>query len=167
MELNGGAEPDHGRATAIADPFEARWAWKSGAVAGLIATVAMGLAITATDLSTLRLAIAGLYGFEGSLVVGWLAHLAHGTVFGAVFAAVRSDPGLYRLTERRWKTTLAGAVYGIVLAVGGAGIIMPIWLGVVGVSVPVTVPNVTVPVLWWHLLYGTVLGAVFPSIRTG
>lgn len=163
MELNG-AEADHERVTGVADPFEARWAWKSGAVAGLVATVAMGLAITATDLSTLRLAVAGLYGFEGSLLAGWLVHLAHGTVFGVVFAAVLSDPGLFRLTERRWKTTLAGVVYGIVLAVGGAGVIMPIWLGVAGVSVPATVPNVTVPILWWHLLYGAVLGAVFPSV---
>ena len=136
---------------------------EEGTVAGLVATVAMGLAITVTDLSTLRSAVAGLYGFEGGLLAGWLAHLAYGTVFGVVFAVVLSDPGLFRLAERRWKTALAGIVYGVVLAVGGAGVIVPIWPGVAGVSVPVTVPNVTVPVLWWHLLYG----AVFPSVCGG
>ena len=99
---------------------------EEGTVAGLVATVAMGLAITVTDLSTLRSAVAGLYGFEGGLLAGWLAHLAYGTVFGVVFAAVLSDPGLFRLAERRWKTALAGIVYSVVLAVGGAGVIVPI-----------------------------------------
>ena len=51
-------------------------------------------------------------------MAGWLAHLAHGTLFGLVFALVLSDPGLYRVTDWAWKTVLAGVVYGFVL--GGA-----------------------------------------------
>jgi len=78
----------------------------------------MGLATMAGDLAVLRDAVAGLYTFEGSLVAGWLAHLAHGTLFGLVFALVLSDPGLYRVTDWAWKTVLAGVVYGFVL--GGA-----------------------------------------------
>jgi hypothetical protein len=97
--------------------------------------------------------IAGLYGSEGSLVVGWIAHLIHGSLFGAVSAAVLADPGLYRITEWVWKTVVAGViyglvvagvVYGLVLAVVGAGIVMHIWLGVVGVSMATSIPNVSV-----------------------
>ena len=135
-----------------------RFAWRRGAGAGFVASVVMGLAITAVDLTTLRQAIAGLYGFEGNLVAGWLTHVAHGTVFGVVFAFVLLDPGVAGITSWIWKTTLAGIVYGVVLAVAGAGIIMPIWLGVVGFAGPPSIPYVTRPMLVWHALYGAVLG---------
>ncbi|PSQ09449.1 hypothetical protein BRC93_12885 [Halobacteriales archaeon QS_5_70_15] len=88
--------------------------------------------------------IAGLYGSEGSLAAGWIAHPIHGSLFGAVSAAVLADPGLYRVTEWVWKTVVAGVVYGLVLAVVGAGIVMHIWLGVVGVSMATSIPNVSV-----------------------
>jgi hypothetical protein len=157
-----GAAVDAG---AVADPFAARWNWRGGALAGLLATAAMGLAITAMNLSTLRVAIAGLYGQEGNLVVGWLAHLLHGTLFGLLFAALLADPGLYRVEASVWKSTAAGVLYGVVLAVAGAGIIMPIWLSLAGVSNPPTAPFVTLPTLVWHLVYGVVLGGVFPFTR--
>lgn len=147
------------------EPFERKWAWRGGAVAGFVATVVMGLAITLMQLSALRVAIAGLYGFEGSLVVGWAAHLIHGSLFGAVFAAILADPGLYRVSEWVWKTVVAGVVYGLVLAVIGAGIVMPIWLGVVGVPMASSIPNVTVPLLVWHVIYGLVLGGLFPFVE--
>lgn len=153
------------RRSETGEPFEKRWAWRGGAVAGAVATVAMGVAISLVQLSTLRVAIAGLYGFEGSLVAGWIAHLVHGSLFGAVFAAVLADPGLYRVTEWVWKTVVAGVVYGLVLAVVGAGIVMPIWLGVVGVSMATSIPNVSVPLLIWHVVYGVVLGGVFPFVE--
>lgn len=144
-----------------AAPFENRPAWFGGALAGLLATVAMGVAITVTDLGVLRSSIAGLYGFEGSLLVGWVAHLAHGTVFGVVFAAVLSDPGFHRIERWVWKTTVAGAVYAVVLAVVGAGFVMPVWLGLVGAA-GAEVPMVTAPSVAWHLVYGVVLGVVYP-----
>jgi hypothetical protein len=147
------------------EPFEREWAWRGGAVAGFVATVAMGLAISVMQLSALRVAIAGLYGFEGSLVAGWIAHLLHGSLFGAVFAAILADPGLYRVSEWVWKTVVAGVVYGLVLAVVGAGIVMPIWLGVVGVPMASSIPNVTVPLLVWHVVYGLVLGGLFPFVE--
>jgi multisubunit Na+/H+ antiporter MnhG subunit len=146
------------------DPFEAHWDWNGGALAGLLATVAMGVAISLTDLSTLQIAIAGLYGQSGSLVAGWIAHLVHGIVFGSLFTLLLADPGLHRLTDWYWKTILAGVVYSVLLAVAGAGILMPIWLGQVGMPVPRTIPNVTTPMLVWHLIYGLVLGGLYPAI---
>lgn len=145
-------------------PFEARVAWRGGAVAGFVATLAMGLAITVMDLQTLRLAIAGLYGQSGSVLTGWVAHLVHGSLFGVIFAAVLADPGLYRLSEWVWKSVVAGVVFALVLAVVGAGFVMPVWLAAVGFPSPPPIPNVTVPLLVWHGIYGVVLGAVFPFV---
>lgn len=156
-------EEDHEPAE-TASPFETRWSWRGGALAGFAAALAMGVAISAVRLSTLRLAIAGLYGFEGSLVAGWLAHLVHGTLFGIVFAGLLADPGLYRVSEWVWKSVVTGAVYGVVLAVFAAGIVMPIWLGVVGLPTPPSIPHVTAPLLGWHLVYGVVLGGLFPVV---
>lgn len=143
------------------EAFEPHLEWRRGAVAGLAASVVMAIAITAMDLGTLRGAIAGLYGFRGSLLAGFLAHVVHGTLFGVLFAGVLSDPGLYRVERWLWKSVLAGAVFGVVLAVVAAGIIMPIWLGLVGFPTPPAFPNVSAATLAWHLVYGTVLGGVY------
>ncbi len=145
--------------------FETDWAWKGGGVAGLIATVAMGLAIMAMDIELLRVVIAGLYGFEESVVAGWIAHLAHGTLFGIIFAAILTDPALYLVSQRIWKSVVAGIVYGLVLTIIGAGILMPIWVSVVGLGSP-PIPNVTGPSLVWHLIYGAVLGGIFPFVKS-
>lgn len=154
-------DPERGDAVS---PFEANWSWKGGAVAGLVATAVMGLAISVVQLSTLRVAIAGLYGFEGNLVAGWVAHLAHGTLFGMIFAGLMADPGLYRISDWVWKSVVAGVVYGFILAIIGAGIIMPIWLGLAGFPTPPSIPNVTTPLLIWHGIYGIVLGSLFPLV---
>lgn len=155
----------HVRRSEFDSPFETRWAWKGGALAGLVATVAMGLAITAMQLPTLQTSIAGLYGFEGNLAVGWLAHLFHGILFGVIFAAILADPGLFRADERLWTSVLVGIAYGLLLAVVGAGIIMPIWLDAVGFPAAPSIPNLTGALLVWHLIYGLVLGIVFPFVE--
>lgn len=147
------------------NPFEDRWAWKSGAVAGFIATLGMGIVIILMDFETLRVAIAGLYVQEGSLVAGWIAHLIHGTLFGLLFAYVLTDPGLAGITRWTWKTVLAGIVYGLVLTVVGAGIIMPIWLNAVGFASPPPLPNVTGSSLIWHFVYGATLGGLFAVLE--
>lgn len=158
------AAPDRNDRNGTTNPFAARWKWKAGGAAGLIATVVMGAAITGMHVPTLRLAIAGLYGQSGNFVVGWIAHLLHGTLFGVVFALLLSDPGLHRVSEWYWKTIVAGVVYGMMLAIVGAGIIMPIWLGFAGFTTPPSIPNVTTTTLVWHLIYGLVLGGLFPAL---
>lgn len=72
----------------------------------------MGAFITAMDLPTLQLAIAGLYGQSGDLAADWFGHLEHGTPFGMIFALVLSDPGLYSVTDWYWKTILPGQSTG-------------------------------------------------------
>lgn len=153
-----------GTSSEQADPFSTRWDWRSGAISGLLAAVVMGVAITVTRQATMQVAIAGLYGQAGNLLVGWAAHLVHGTLFGMLFALVLAEPGLYHLTDWPWKTTVAGIVYGVVLAVGAAGIVMPMWLGLLG-GAPQAIPALSAPMLVWHLLYGTALGALFPFVE--
>ena len=142
-------------------PFESRLYWRRGGIAGGLAAVVMGAVIGVGDLAVLREAIAGLYLQSGSLATGVLAHVVHGTIFGILFAAVLSDPSLHRVTEWRWKTVLAGIVYSVALAVAGAGLIMPMWLDAVGTTPAPPLPNVSVPLLAWHLVYGLVLGVAF------
>jgi cytochrome c biogenesis protein CcdA len=157
---------DDVRADTEEDPFDPSLSLKAGAVAGAIATVVMGLAITLMDLETMRVAIAGLYGQAGNLAVGWIAHVVHGTLFGILFAVILADPGLYRLTHWRWKTTAFGVVYGLVLGVVGAGIVMPAWLAMVGIEQQTpTPPDVSLNSLVWHAIYGFMLGAVFPLVE--
>lgn len=78
---------------------------------------------------------------------------------------VLSDPGLYQLTEWRWKTLVAGVVFGLVLAVVAAGLTMPIWLDALGIPMSIAGPNVTMPSLVWHLVYGIWIGELFPVLE--
>ncbi|MCU4751055.1 histidine kinase [Natrialbaceae archaeon A-chndr2] len=150
----------------VTDPFETRLAWKHGAIAGLLATIGMGLAISVMDIELLRVAIAGLYGQEGSLATGWLAHLIHGTLFGIVFALVRTEPALAGFVGSSGKTVAAAIVYALVLTLAGAGIVMPIWLSMVGFASPLPVPNLSLASVLWHLIYGVLLGSLFAAFQS-
>ena len=79
-------------------PFDARRSWKGGARAGLLAAAATGVVISVVGVSTLRQIIPGLYGLAGNRLAGWIVHLVHGALFGALFSAILADPGLYGLS---------------------------------------------------------------------
>jgi hypothetical protein len=144
------------------EPFDKSPALKGGVLAGFVATLATSLVILAVDSAMLSDTIAGMYGFEDALAVGLVAHLFHGTVFGVIFAFILSDPGLARLTEWLWKTALVGIAYGLVLALVATGFIMPAWIEFVGVTEISTMPYITTSLVAWHVLYGLVLGVLFP-----
>lgn len=147
----------------VNDPLKGHSSWKRGAVAGCFATIVMGGFIMAMDLELLQTAIAGLYAQEGNLAAGWAAHLLHGTIFGLLFAAIVSEPTIAGATRHPWKIVAVSTVYGLILSVAAAGIIMPIWLQAVGLSEIVSLPHVTRPMVLWHLVYGACLGAVFAA----
>lgn len=154
----------HRRDAADHEPFEEHFAWRGGAAAGFVATLVMGLAITVVDPGMLRDPIAGLYGLQGSLLAGWGVHLVHGTIFGLLYALVMADPSLTAGTRGLPRSITAGVVYGVVLAIVGAGVIMPMWLEVVGFAAVPAFPFVTGSSLGWHLIYGAVLGGLFPFL---
>ncbi|MFB6308416.1 MAG: histidine kinase [Haloarculaceae archaeon] len=150
----------------VTTPFERGLRWQRGALAGFVAAVVMAVIIAVADLAILRDAIAGLYLQEGSLVAGVLAHVVHGTLFGVLFAVVLSDPALTQVGEQFSKTVAAGVVFALVLALVGAGVVMPMWLDTVGAAT-LPVPYVTGPSLVWHVVYGAVLGATFSVLDGG
>jgi hypothetical protein len=152
-----------GADTAEHDPFESRLDWRGGIVAGLVAAVAMGVGITVVEPALLATEIAGLYGASGSLAVGWLVHLGHGALFGLVFAVVVADPTLANFSHRYPGSVIAGLIWGLVLAVVGMGLLMPMWLDAVGVTAP-EIPYIGASLVAWHLLFGVVLGVAFPLL---
>jgi len=133
--------------------------WSSAAVAGLAGGLAFGVLLQSMGMMP---TIAALYGAE-SAAIGWVAHLFHSVVFGLVFAAaaVRTD---YRDADTGTFAVL-GAAYGVVLWLVAAAVLMPLWLGALGLDAP-SVPNLDVASLAGHLVYGVVLGAAFAAIRT-
>lgn len=154
-----------GREVNEVEPFDDHFEWRGGAGAGLLAAVAMGVAMTVVEPGLLRDAIAGLYGQSGSLAVGWAAHLFHGVVFGLVFAVLLDDPSLVRVSDSLGRSVGLGVAYGVVLGVVGMGIVMPMWLDALGLSLAPDVPFASASLLGWHVLFGAVLGLLFPYLE--
>ena len=157
---------DHyGREIGDESEFDVPVAWRGGAVAGVVATVSTMVIILPIEPEMFSETIAGMYGLEGAMAVGILAHIVHGTLFGLLFAGVLSDPGVVGITNWLWKTVLAGIVFGLSLAVMATGFVLPAWTQFAGLTDPPTMPYVTTTLLAWHVLYGAVLGLVFPFLE--
>ena len=158
-------EDHYGRDEEAESRFDTQIPWRGGLLSGFVATVATTLVILPTNASLFSETIAGMYGFEGVLAVGLFTHLIHGTLFGLVFAAVLSDPGLVYVSNSIPKTVLAGLVFGFVLTIVGTGFLLPAWSQFAGLSDPPSMPWVTLPLFGWHTLYGVVLGLLFPFLE--
>ncbi|USZ66864.1 hypothetical protein NGM10_08980 [Halorussus salilacus] len=132
--------------------------WTSAVLGGVSGGLAFGVLLQTMGMMP---AIASLYGAE-SAAVGWVAHLFHSVMFGLVFAAVvvRTD---YRDADLR-TTAVLGAGYGVALWAVAAAVVMPLWMGAMGLDAP-AIPNLDVASLAGHLVYGLVLGAVFVTLR--
>jgi hypothetical protein len=127
---------------------------------GIVAGVAMGL--LSDVLAGLLPVIGALYGVSDPLV-GWITHLFHSVVFALLFAA-----GYTHFRDGHPDgTVLTGSLFavgwGIVLWLVAAGLIMPVWLRLVGV--PAELPNLNGVGLLAHALWGVVLGAVYAPLR--
>ncbi|MFB6154859.1 MAG: DUF6789 family protein [Haloferacaceae archaeon] len=147
-------------ATASGEQYE-RSAWVGGAVAGLAGGVLMGAVLTVQMTPVVAAAIPALYGLSG-LTAGWVVHLFHSAVLGLVFAAaLRAEP---RLAETRARAAGSGVAYGVVLWVVLAALVMPVWLGAVNFPGTPPFPNFNPLSLVAHVVYGAVLGVVFPSV---
>jgi hypothetical protein len=138
--------------------------WQAGVVAGIAGGVVMGVLVSLMNPPTLEVAIASLYGLAGSGIAGWTAHLSHSAIFGVVFAALVAQPSLRSYGERIGTGAAFGVGYGVVLWVVAAALVMPIWLSAVGSPASPPFPNFATPSLLWHVVYGGVLGAVYPVL---
>lgn len=121
---------------------------------GLVAGVLMGGVFWAT--SDMLPVIGALYGAR-SAVLGWVTHLFHSVVFALLFVAAVSTSPLRRRVRRPLSTAAAGAVSGVALWLVAAGVVMPLWLRVVGEAAPL--PNLPVLGLLAHVVWGVTLGA--------
>jgi uncharacterized membrane protein YagU involved in acid resistance len=134
--------------------------WSSAVVASLVAGTAMGIPMQLV--MEIMPTVGALYGWE-SLAVGWVAHLFHSAVFGVVFAGVVSLGPLKEHAPRFPESVGIGAGYGVALWVFGGVVAMPLWLNAAGLPNP-GVPNLNAMSLVGHVVYGALLGGVFPAV---
>ncbi len=134
-------------------------AWIGAVLDGVVAAVAMAVAMAVLMPGALEQAIPALYGQTGG-AFGLTAHLAHGAVLGLVFAAIVRFGGLTEYTDSVTRSALLGAAYGVALWIVTGSFVLPAWLSAVGV--PMAVPTFSGASLITHLVYGIVLGALYP-----
>jgi hypothetical protein len=136
--------------------------WQAGVVGGILGAAVMAIAVSAMNPPTLMGGIPGLYTLSGG-IAGWVVHLSHGAILGVVYAAIVEADVVS--VDSVGKYLGAGIVWGIITWGLLAAIVMPIWLSAVGFPQAPPLPNFAVPSLIWHLVYGIVLGIVYPLTR--
>ncbi|WP_158058600.1 DUF6789 family protein [Halorussus halophilus] len=136
-------------------------ALKGGVLAGLLGGVAMGVMLTTQMNPVISKAIPAMYGLSG-IAAGWVVHLFHALVLGVVFAAIASSLNI----DSTAKSVGLGVGFGLLTWAVLAVLVMPIWLGAVGFPNAPDVPNVSSKSFVGHVVYGLVLGVVFPYVET-
>ncbi|SER43807.1 histidine kinase [Natrinema salaciae] len=138
--------------------------WLGGVIGGLVGGVAMGLLMLSGMPDAMEMAIPALFGQEG-VVAGWGIHLFNSVLFGLVFVTLLTRPRIRGHVENRWRVLGASLFYGAVLWIVAAGVVMPVWLNVIGFAGAPPLPNLALPSLIAHLAYGLVLGGTYLVLR--
>ncbi|USZ70239.1 hypothetical protein [Natronosalvus halobius] len=144
-----------------------------GAVGGVIGAAAFGLLVWFFSPDVIEATIPTAYGLEAAGTIGWAIQLAHGVILGLIFAFVvtrQAVLGLLRTdveTDAIARTGLtgrfvaAGLVFGFAVWAILPMLILPVWLSAVGAGETTQFSALATNGLVGHLLFGTVLGAVF------
>jgi ABC-type Co2+ transport system permease subunit len=135
--------------------------WQAGVLGGLVGGALMGLILSFWMTPVIENAIPALWGLSGG-IAGWGIHMANSAILGVVFAAIAKALPQYSSTVGQ--STALGAVYGVVLWVVLAALVMPVWLSAVGFAGAPAFPNFNPMSLVVHLVYGIALGATYPLI---
>lgn len=142
-----------------AEPTLSRAALAQAAGAAVVAGGVMG-AVLQSVAGTVPV-IGALYG-SGNVWVGWITHTFHSVVFGLAYAAfVSLVPERFGDRTRYYGVGLA---WGAVLWLVAAGVVMPVWLRLVGV--PAALPTLRPVLLVSHLLWGGLLGVLYRTARS-
>ncbi|WP_158855069.1 sensor histidine kinase KdpD [Halorhabdus sp. CUG00001] len=123
--------------------------------AAILAGVAMGLVGQAT--SGVVPIIGALYGNTNALV-GWVTHEFHSVVFGLVFAGILATVPEGYAEDWRW-CLATGLGWAFTLWLVASGIVMPLWLELVGI--PAVVPSLSPWGLLSHLVWGLTLSVLY------
>lgn len=129
-------------------------------VAGIVAGVIMGILLAVA--AGMFPVIGALYGIEDP-IVGWVTHLFHSVVFALMFVTFRSRFVARGIEMDLRQSSLLGVGWGVVLWLFAAGVVMPLWLDLVGISAPL--PNLTGVGLVGHLVWGIAVAASFHAVR--
>jgi hypothetical protein len=147
-----------------------------GALGGAVGAAAFGALIWALDPQIVEAAIPAIYGLELEGPVGWGIHLAHGAVLGIVFGLLvtrRLILGTLRMTVETdalsrtgiWlRVVAAGFVFGLAVWAILPVLVLPVWIDALGADPAGGFPILAAESLAGHLLFGTVLGAVFGAV---
>lgn len=137
--------------------------WLSGVVGGLAGGVVMGVMATMMLPDVMTEYVPGLLALDG-LVAGWVVHLGVATVFGVGYAALATETDFVDHSPDLWWDVGLGLVYGAVLWLVSMSVVMPLWLGALGTT-SLPLPWLDPMTLMGHLVYGLVLGVVFPFVE--
>jgi hypothetical protein len=136
-----------------------------GAGLGILAGIVFGLLIQ-FRLERMT-AIGAMYTLgEPQLSVGWIAHLVHSALFGAVYGLVVDRRLFDDLATRVTTGLFLGGGYGVALWAVNIVLIWPLWLGAVGVADAPSIPFLAVLPLVGHLVYGGLTGLLFGTFDT-
>lgn len=122
--------------------------------AGIVAAVVYGLV---AELLGGSIAAIGVFYGANDLVVGWLTHIFHSIVFAFVYIGLLSVV-LERAPDRLPTYVAVGIGWGLLLWVGAAGVIAPIWLRLLGYPAPI--PSLSTYLLASHLAWGLSLAVL-------
>lgn len=153
--------------------FGGRLNWLiGGAVGGVAGSLLFGGVLWVVEPAVVIETIPSMYGFAPAETVGWTFHLLHGLVLGILFGfLVTRDPilgtftadvpiGFLEDTGPGVRLVLAGLVYGFAIWALIPVIAATVWVTFGGAAGP-GFPGFALESLVGHLLYGTLLGALF------
>ena len=143
--------------------YEHRPAWVSGVVAGLAGGAVMGVLLSVLTTPVIETAIPALVGLSGGLA-GWVVHMSISAVFGVLFAGLVTLAPVSEYADAPRALLGIGLVFGAVLWIVAAGLLMPIWLNAVGFPMAPPLPNLAPTSLVTHLVFGAVVGLVYPTV---
>lgn len=96
-----------------------------------------------------------------SLSVGWVAHVGHSVLFGAVFGFVAETDVFFERATTVPDGIGLGLAFGITLWAVNIVFLWPLWLGTVGLGAAPSLPFLpAIQPLVGHLVYGGILGTV-------
>ncbi|WP_052367620.1 histidine kinase dimerization/phospho-acceptor domain-containing protein [Haloferax sp. ATB1] len=134
---------------------------RNAALAGIVAGVVMGLIL---QLVAGEMGIIGaLYGVQ-TVAVGWVTHLFHSIVFATVFVAAVAVDSLKQYAENLAGSITLGVLYGVFLWLVAAGVVMGVWLNLVGI--PASIPNLGIVSLVGHTIWGALIGMLVAVLPT-